>query len=563
MPDQPALQLIPPDDAGKYREGDAVVNPRAQFDDSTMYVLPQPITTASEDRQGEIIRPEGGILAMHKANPVVCWQHSHQLFPDVHPIARAEKPDGTYDVFERDGVLYSGCTFQQVTKLAYQTYALIREGIIRARSIGAIGHRLKEYTPQSPGEVMYEGRIVPARSKSIIYELWELLEWSWVIIPANRDITMAIKSYLSKPKYGVHRLDPFLEHTLKSLATPEPLQVPGFDFTSKRFGEVDLKVPTQLCTGVHTMKGAAFVLFDVKTITPGAAKAFLQSNPDLVDAPIRYDAVSKSLKAVQVDYDGPVDLRPVDGVPGVTVAIIKCDQPQNQTPMAKSGEPTMPVVPVAPTSTVAEAAKDLTEGAVEAPEIEVEEVLPEFVGKPGSRLLQALNAYLNDGIQMLTAAITEQEDVPARAAAEGALAALQELQVTIADAHDAEYPDGAKLVKAAAAAETDGETPDATNGSETAMKSLIAKFYRTNAKVSVAPAVAKALRFALKQLPESKETAPGRTVIAQMLKGVVTDVDGPAAANKAVDPAREKLAQRLRRLELQGRLKGLVPQDQD
>ncbi len=48
-----------------------------------------------------------------------------------------------------------------------------------------------------------------------------------VIIPANRDIVMAVKSYLSKPHKGIDRIDPFLEQTLKSLDLTEPVQVPA------------------------------------------------------------------------------------------------------------------------------------------------------------------------------------------------------------------------------------------------------------------------------------------------------------------------------------------------
>ncbi len=563
MADAPTLNLIPPEQADKYREYDAVVNPRAQFDDSTMYILPQPITTAAEDRQGEVIKPDGGILTMHQQNPVVCWQHSHKLFPDVLPIARAEKPDGTYDVFEKDGVLYSGCTFSQVTKLAYQIYACIREGMIRARSIGAIGHRLKEYTPQAPGEVMFEGRIVPARTKSVIYELWELLEWSWVIIPANRDIVMAVKSYLSKPLKGVDRIDPFLERTLKSLDLTEPVQVPGFDFTLKKFGDVDLKVPTQRI-GVPDMKGAAFVLFDVSKVTPGAAKVFLQSNPDLVDSPIKYDPVQKALKSVQVDYDGPVDLRPVDGVPGVTVGLIKCDQPMQ--PAVKNDVQVPPPVVLPGGAPTQDTAKELDDAAAVAPpNLAVEEVAPEFVGKPGSKLLQALNMQLGDTITMLQAAITEQEDVPARAVAENALSELMELQSAIASSHDAEYPEGTVKLMKEGTTETEGAAADTTvePPAEGATKSLISKFYRQDKRVPVPPAVAKALQFALKQLPETKETTSGRSVLAQMVKGIVPTAqpEQTAETSKSVDPVRQKLAERLRRMELSGKLKGLVPQD--
>lgn len=561
MADGPTLNLIPPEQADKYREVDAVVNPRAQFDDATLYVMPQPITTASEDRQGEIIQPKGGILTMHIDNPVVCWQHSHKLKPEILPIARAEKPDGTYDVFEQDGVLYSGCTFSQATKLAYQVYACIREGMIRARSIGAIGHRLKEYTPQSPGEVMYEGRILPARTKSVIYELWELLEWSWVIIPANRDIVMAVKSYLSKPHKGIDRIDPFLEQTLKSLDLSEPVQVPGFDFTLKQFGDVDLKVPKQLVSGVPDMKGAAFVLFNLTQVTPGAAKAFLQNNPDLVDSPIKFDPVHKAMKSVQVEYDGPVELRSVDGVPGITVGLIKCDQPA--VPAAKSND--LPILPVngqapgqpgAPGAAAKEA--DPAAAGPVAPDLEVKDPVPEYNGKPGSKLLQALNTQLTDVVTMLRAAITEQEDVPAKAVAETALEELTELQKTIASSHDTEYPDGTVKLMKEGTTDAEGavaEKPVEEPASEEVSKSLISKFYGVNTRVPVPKVVAKALETALKGIPETKDTTAGRSILAQMVKGVVPSLEAPSGEAAA----KQKLAQRVRRLEMAGKLKGIVP----
>jgi hypothetical protein len=557
-----ALSLIPAGKEDLYREFDAPSVLKVEIDKSTMYCGMLPITTISEDRQGEIIDPSGALLDFHRSAPTVCWQHSHKLAPTLPPIARAETPAGQYDVKLIDGVLYSGCTFSQATKLANQVFALINEGMVRCRSIGAIGHKLEPYTPEAPGQVMWEGKIVPARSRSVIYRVWEMLEWSWVIIPANRDITIAVKSLLSNRKVDGQIIDPMLEMTLKALDLREPVQVPGFSFVTKSFGGVDYKFPEQLVKGEPHMKGAAFLLFDREKVSPGAAKAFLAANPDLIDTEIVFDPVYKSLRSQQVKYDGPVEIRAVSDVEGVSVAMIKCDQQQMPNKGLKSNpnEPAVPglTVPTAPGVGETEVKMDEV-----PPEIAAEE-LQEFKGLPGSRMLQALAAQLDEVVKMVEVALEEQEDPTVKSKASEIGEMLGELTMSVKELHDsvyAEKPDAVKLLKneipeGGEKPEVEIEIdPEAEVEAEKRKSFLRMKFYRQPGVAFMPASVVKALRGVFKQLPETEATKASRSVLGQMLKGVLPQ---NASGQDSLSDVQKALAARVRQAELREKMKGLV-----
>jgi hypothetical protein len=554
-----ALSLIPAGKEDLYREFDAPSVLRVQIDKGSMYCGMLPITTISEDRQGEIIDPSGALLDFHRSSPVVCWQHSHKLAPTLPPIARAETPSGQYDVKLIDGVLYSGCTFSQATKLANQVFALINEGMIRCRSIGAIGHKLEPYTPEAPGQVMWEGKIVPARTRSVIYRVWEMLEWSWVIIPANRDITIAVKSLLSNRKVDGQSIDPMLELTLKALDLREPVQVPGCSFVTKSFGGVEYQFPEQLTKGEPRMKGAAYLLFDAAKVAPGVAKAFLKANPDLIETDITFDAATKSLKSQQVNYDGPVEIRSVEGVEGISVALIKCDQQMpNKSVKADQTDTAVPglSVPVAPAVGETELKSDDM-----VPEIEIETEAPvEFNGLPGSRMLQALSSQIDETIVMATAAMQEQENPAVNEKTTELIEMLGEISKTVKELHDSVYadkPDAVKLMKA------EGETVEKPEGETEApmepdaekRKSLLAKFYREPASTKLPANVVKALSSVFKQLPETEATKAPKSMLGQMLKGVMPQ---QTAEPEPMSDAKKALAERLRRADMKNRLKGLV-----
>ncbi len=165
MADGPTLNLIPAGPCRQVPRIDAVVNPRAQ------YGRCHDVRDAAADYdgirgpQGEIILPRAASSRCTSTIPS-CVAAQSQAEARDSALARAEKSDGTTTCFEKDGDLYSGCTFSQQPSWPFRsTLASARNDSSPIH--GAIGHRLKEYTPQSPGEVMYEGRIIPARTKSV------------------------------------------------------------------------------------------------------------------------------------------------------------------------------------------------------------------------------------------------------------------------------------------------------------------------------------------------------------------------------------------------------------
>lgn len=553
-----ALSIIPAGKEDLYREFDAPSVLRVQIDKGSMYCGMLPITTISEDRQGEIIDPAGALLDFHRSSPVVCWQHSHKLAPTLPPIARAETPSGQYDVKLIDGVLYSGCTFSQATKLANQVFALINEGMIRCRSIGAIGHKLEPYTPEAPGQVMWEGKIVPARTKSVIYRVWEMLEWSWVIIAANRDITIAVKSLLSNRKVDGQSIDPMLELTLKALDLREPVQVPGCSFVTKSFDGVGYQFPEQLTKGEPRMKGAAYILFDAAKVAPGVAKAFLKANPDLIETDLTFDSATKSLKSQQVSYEGPVEIRAVEDVEGISVAMIKCDQQMpNKSVKADQTDTAVPGLSVPAVPIVGET--ELKSDEI-VPEIEIETEAPEFAGLPGSRMLQALSAQIDETVAMATAAMQEQENPAVNEKTTEIIDMLSEIGKTVKELHDSVYgdkPDAVKLMSPEGdmSEKPEGETEQVVEPDAEKRKSLLAKFYRQANITRLPDNVVKALSSVFKQLPESEATKAPRAALGQMLKGVLPQ---QTVEPEPMSEARKALADRLKRAEMKNRLKGLV-----
>ena len=218
---------------GRIKTFAAVTSGDFIIDKSSMYVAPLPITTGSEDRAGERVDPAGIITTAYEQNPVVFFVHSHKSMPLVPPIGQANKPDGTFDCFRvNDPVLgdiwKSGCTFSQATKFAGQIFALVAEGTVRGRSIGAIAHKYVPYKPQLPGVAFVNGEIRPARRSSVICKSAELYEWSWTPIPCNRDAVIALKSMMSHGVIDGLPIDPMLSQVMKSFDLAEPVQVPGF-----------------------------------------------------------------------------------------------------------------------------------------------------------------------------------------------------------------------------------------------------------------------------------------------------------------------------------------------
>ena len=311
-----------------------------KIDRGNMYVAPLLITNGSEDRDGEVTNPDGLIEAAYKINPMVFLQHSHRIDPMLPPVGTAETPDRKYDVQRRSDGWYSGCRFTQATKMARQVFRLVDDGVLRGRSIGALNHALAPYKPKLPGVAFHNNAIVPVRTKSVSHEKYELIEWSWVWMPANRDIVTPqrmntpsrevvpmIKGILSLNRLDDTPLDPGLKLIMKSLNLAEPAmavyhKAKVWPFQS---GANAVSEPT----------GTPFeILFSAKSYTPADAKKYLASCSDIGLLDTNLSAEIKNgetfLKSVQYEFKGPtIDVENPE-VPGMILRFIKAVSPNEQ-----------------------------------------------------------------------------------------------------------------------------------------------------------------------------------------------------------------------------------------
>lgn len=111
----------------------------------------------SVDRYGDRINPKGWDLENFKKNPVIMLNHDYHQFP----IGKA------INVRRKDNALVFDIQFSKTLELAKQAFGLVKEGIMKAWSVGFL---VKEWA-KSGGEYTIDKM--------------ELLELSLVAIPAN------------------------------------------------------------------------------------------------------------------------------------------------------------------------------------------------------------------------------------------------------------------------------------------------------------------------------------------------------------------------------------------
>lgn len=123
-------------------------------------------STDTPDRDGEVIKQEGWDLTNFQKNPVLLASHNYHEFP----IGKAT------DIAVHDGKLMFKAVFSEATEKAKEAYALVKEGILSAFSVGFIP---REYDQK-------EARIITKA---------ELLEISLVAVPANPAAIVLAKSF--------------------------------------------------------------------------------------------------------------------------------------------------------------------------------------------------------------------------------------------------------------------------------------------------------------------------------------------------------------------------------
>lgn len=123
-------------------------------------------STEATDRDGEVIKQSGWDLSNFNRNPVLMLMHNYQEFP-VGKIT---------DIGIEGGKLTFKAIFTEATQKAIEAYALVKEGILSAFSVGFIP---REYDPNN----------------NAVITKAELLEISLVPVPANPDAIVLAKAF--------------------------------------------------------------------------------------------------------------------------------------------------------------------------------------------------------------------------------------------------------------------------------------------------------------------------------------------------------------------------------
>lgn len=131
------------------------------------------INTAQIARDGHIFEPAGALLANYRANPIVLFNHD------------PSKPVGTTTAIGvSNGNLAARMQFAPagVSAVADEVCGLVKSGVINGVSIGMEPLECEPLDPRDP------------RGGQRVTQ-WELLEWSYVAIPADTGARVVGRSY--------------------------------------------------------------------------------------------------------------------------------------------------------------------------------------------------------------------------------------------------------------------------------------------------------------------------------------------------------------------------------
>lgn len=149
---------------------------KAEVDDDERTITAT-ISTGIVDRENEVLLPKGAEFEQYLKNPVVLWAHDYR----ETPIAKAQwiKKGNKY--------IQAKAKFADTVK-ADEIYQLYKGGFLKAFSVGFLP---KETHNPTPEEIKKHPEWAEAK---LIYDKWELLEFSAVPVPANPEaLAVAVK----------------------------------------------------------------------------------------------------------------------------------------------------------------------------------------------------------------------------------------------------------------------------------------------------------------------------------------------------------------------------------
>lgn len=159
--------------------------------------------TSTLDRVGDVLNCAGIQTSHHQLNPVVLFNHGKEF---ALPIGKTIDPDGHYTVEIGDEEAYQTTYFSQSLLEAEQLYRLIEENVISANSIG---YRPLKAKRMPAGEGI--------QKPGLYLEEVELLECSWVTVPANGE---AVRAALSQDRICGKSISPMLKRAMQSTVAP-------------------------------------------------------------------------------------------------------------------------------------------------------------------------------------------------------------------------------------------------------------------------------------------------------------------------------------------------------
>lgn len=173
------------------------------------------INTPREDREGDIIVPQGVQLENFRKNPVVLWEHG--LGEITRPIAKCQHPDGRLALEVEEEHLSATSYFTEKSLESVQIFHLIAEGLVRATSVRAVP--IKSFSRKTSNDGI-----------GIVLEEWELIEWSWGALGVNPD---AIARTIDRGTIEGHKITEPLLKSLKSVLPPKNHTLPGWTHPEK------------------------------------------------------------------------------------------------------------------------------------------------------------------------------------------------------------------------------------------------------------------------------------------------------------------------------------------
>ena len=129
------------------------------------------INTADLDRDNEILLPKGVVLDHYKKNPQVLWAHDYRQ-PPIGRAAWVKKDPATKGLLAK--------TIYATTEFAEEIWSLVKGKFLPARSVGFIP--IESHEPDEKEINRHPERSGARR----VYDKWELLEYSVVPVPSNR-----------------------------------------------------------------------------------------------------------------------------------------------------------------------------------------------------------------------------------------------------------------------------------------------------------------------------------------------------------------------------------------